>query len=63
MEFDMEQGTYTDHRNMVEYLVSGSKVFVRMRNRDNTWTKYEEALHGIIQLEQHVNSGYLTKRK
>ena len=58
----MEQGKYTDNRNMVEYLVSGTKVFVRMRNRDNTWTKYEEALHGMSQLEQHVNHGYLTKR-
>ena len=58
----MEQGKYTDNRNMVEYLVSGTKVFIRMRNRDNTWTKYEEALHGTSQLEQHVNHGYLTKR-
>ena len=59
----MEQGVYTDHRNMVEYLVSGPMVFVRMRNRDTTWTNYEEALHGMNQLEQHVNNGYMAKRQ
>lgn len=59
----MEQGVYTDHRNMVEYLASGTNVFVRMRNRDNTWTNYTEALKGIDQLEQHVNSGYLSKHR
>lgn len=57
----MEQGRYTDNRNIVEYLVSGTKVFVRMRNRDNSWTNHEEALHGMNQLEQHVNNGYLAK--
>lgn len=59
----MEQGVYTDHRNMVEYLVSVPNVFVRMKNRDNTWTNYKEALKGMNQLEQYVNSGYLIKHR
>lgn len=59
----MEQGVYTDHQNMVEYLVSGTNVFIRMRNRDNTWTNYKEALKWVNQLEQYVNSGYLIKHR
>jgi hypothetical protein len=56
----IRQGTYTDHRNMVEYLVSGPLVMVRMRNRDGSWTNYEEALHGVAQLIEHIESGHLT---
>lgn len=55
------QGRYTDDRNMVEYLVSGSQVFCRMRNRDGSWTSHEEALHGMKQLREHVESGHIHK--
>ena len=57
----MEQGRCTDTKNLVEYLVSGSVVFVRMRNRDKSWTNHEEVLNGGSKLRQHVESGYLAR--